>query len=122
MDSTTKELHETIKHYFKPSKDYILCEFIESIKSSGGVYLPNPEKSIGHPIISIGENVEGLKEGEWVILQPGLNVNVMTLFDSKFFYARPYDVVSVVNMDYLKAEKEYKENKVKERKLKIVTN
>lgn len=121
MDATTQLIHEKMAMFFKPTRDNFLCEYIEEIKSAGGVLLPLPQKSMGHPIVAVGPEVTDVKSTDWIILSAH-NVSVFEAFGRKWFFARPYDIYSVVDMKYLQAQEELAKDKAEQSKIKVLTN
>jgi hypothetical protein len=122
MEETTNLAHDLMRQYFKAYEGFILCEYVETVKSSGGVFLASPEKSIGHPIVSVGPKVEDLKEGDWVVLQPNTQINTFNLFERKWFYVRTFDVMSTVDPAYLKADEDFKKNKAVQTKSNLLVS
>ena len=102
--------HEQIAKYFKPKNDQILIEFIDEVKTSGGVLLEKPEKSLAHPIIAVGENVTGCKVGDWIMIDMG-EVGTLKILGKRIALVREYQVAMTVDMSYLLVEKELREAK-----------
>ena len=111
QDQTSVEIHEKMRKFFTPMNDHIVIEFVENLKTSGGVYLPvNSEetKAIAHPVISVGNRVENVAIGDWVSLRP-MNVDIFKMYNRKFALIRDFDVLMKVDMSYIKDEAEYKQ-------------
>lgn len=106
MDATTQQIHDLMQQYFKPTEGNFLCEYIEEVKSAGGVLLPVPTKSMGHPIVAVSEGLNQ-KVGEWVVFNSHFSAQVFEAFGRKWFFARPFDTYCVVDMKYLKAQEDY---------------
>lgn len=118
MDVQQKEVHEKMRKHFTPMNGHILIEYVRNLKTSGGVYLPTgaeETKSIAHPVVALpaqstpGSVVENLEVGDWVALQ-GRQIDVFKMYDRDWAIVRDFDVMLKVDMNYIKDEKEYKEN------------
>ena len=108
-------LHEKMRKHFTPLNGYILIEYVRNLKSSGGIYIPTGSeetKSIAHPVVAlptnISENIAELKLGDWVALQ-GKQLDVFRMYDKEWAIIRDFDIMMIVDMNYIKDEKEYKE-------------
>jgi co-chaperonin GroES (HSP10) len=109
-------LHEKMRKHFTPLNGYILIEYVRNLKTSGGVYLPTgaeETKSIAHPVVAtsskLSEAIAELKVGDWVALQ-GRQLDVFKMYDKEWAIIRDFDIMMIVDMNYIKDEKEYKEN------------
>lgn len=121
MDATTQLIHEMMNKYFTPTEGNFLCEYIEEVKSAGGVLLPVPTKSMGHPIVAVSEGLVQ-KVGDWVVFNSHFSAQVFEAFGRKWFFARPFDTYCTVDMAYLKAQEDYF-NSIKETsKSKLLAN
>jgi co-chaperonin GroES (HSP10) len=107
---STEITHDTLREYFVPKNNSIMIEFIETVKTAGGVLLPTPEKSIAYQVIATGPKVdpEVCKPGDWVTLG-NVEVGYLKLLNAKVSLVKDYDVLMVVNMDYLAIEMKLKE-------------
>jgi co-chaperonin GroES (HSP10) len=108
-------LHEKMRKHFTPLNGFILIEYVRNLKTSGGVYLPTgaeETKSIAHPVVAVSsklsEAIAELKVGDWVALQ-GRQIDVFKMYDKEWAIIRDFDIMMVVDMNYIKDEKEYKE-------------
>jgi co-chaperonin GroES (HSP10) len=111
QDQVTVEIHEKMRKHFTPMSDHMLIEFVENLKTSGGIFLPvssEETKSIAHPVISTGDKVQGIEIGDWVSLRP-MNVDIFKMYNRKFALIRDFDVLMKVDMNYIKDELEYKQ-------------
>ena len=118
MDVQQKEVHEKMRKHFTPMNGHILIEYVRNLKTSGGVYIPTGSeetKSIAHPVVALpaqitpGSVIEALELGDWVALQ-GRQIDVFKMYDRDWAIIRDFDVMLKVDMNYIKDEKEYKEN------------
>lgn len=106
----TAEIHEKMRKHFTPLNDYILIEYVENLKTSGGIYLPvNSEetKSIAHPVVAISEGCK-VKPGDWVALR-AMNLDIFKMYGRKFAIIKDFDIMMTVDMGYIKEESEYKQ-------------
>jgi co-chaperonin GroES (HSP10) len=108
-------LHEKMRKHFTPLNGFILIEYVRNLKTSGGVYLPTgaeETKSIAHPVVALpsklSESIAELKVGDWVALQ-GRQIDVFKMYDKEWAIIRDFDIMMIVDMNYIKDEKEYKE-------------
>lgn len=108
-------LHEKMRKHFTPLNGFILIEYVRNLKTSGGVYLPTgaeETKSIAHPVVALpsklSESIAELKVGNWVALQ-GRQIDVFKMYDKEWAIIRDFDIMMIVDMNYIKDEKEYKE-------------
>ena len=108
-------LHEKMRKHFTPLNGYILIEYVRNLKTSGGVYLPTgaeETKSIAHPVVALpsklSDAIAELKVGDWVALQ-GRQIDVFKMYDKEWAIIRDFDIMMIVDMNYIKDEKEYKE-------------
>jgi hypothetical protein len=104
--------HETIAKYFNPKGDIVLIEFMDEVKSTGGVLLEKPEKSLAHPVIAKGENVTKCNVGDWVMVDVD-QVGTMKILGKRIAIVKDYQVAMVVDMNYLLKETELREYKRK---------
>jgi len=107
----TQEIHEKMHKHFKLVNDYILIEYVENLKTSGGIFLPvNSEetKSIAHPVISVSEGSK-VKPGDWVALR-SMNLDIFKMYGRKFAIIKDFDIMMTVDMNYIKDEAQYKQN------------
>lgn len=114
MDATTNLVHEKMAKYFSPIDNYFLCEFIEDLKTEGGIILPEgaDNRSIGHPVIAVGSKVEEIEVGDWIIPST-TQLSTFTAYGKRWFFARLYDIFGTVDMNYRKDEHEYKQSLIK---------
>lgn len=107
---STEITHDTLRQYFTPKNNSIMIEFIETVKTAGGVLLPTPEKSIAYQVIATGPKVdpEICKPGDWVVLG-NVEVGYIKLLNAKVSLVKDYDVLMVVDMEYLALEVKLKE-------------
>jgi co-chaperonin GroES (HSP10) len=117
LDKETLEIHEKMRKHFTPLNGHILIEFVENLKTSGGLYLPpssEETKSIAHPIVQLpannvaGSSIETLKVGDWISLR-SMQVDIFKMYGRKFAIIRDFDVMLKVDMNYVKDELSYKE-------------
>jgi co-chaperonin GroES (HSP10) len=111
QDQASVEIHEKMRKYFTPLSDHIIIEFVENLKTSGGVFLPSGSeetKAIAHPVITKGSRVEGIEIGDWVSLRP-MNVDIFKMYNRKFAIIRDFDVLMKVDMGYIKDEADFKQ-------------
>jgi co-chaperonin GroES (HSP10) len=108
-------LHEKMRKHFTPLNGFILIEYVRNLKTSGGVYLPagsEETKAIAHPVVALSsklsEAIAELKVGDWVALQ-GRQIDVFKMYDKEWAIIRDFDIMMIVDMNYIKDEKEYKE-------------
>ena len=107
----TQEIHAKMHKHFKLVNDYILIEYVENLKTSGGIFLPvNSEetKSIAHPVISVSEGSK-VKPGDWVALR-SMNLDIFKMYGRKFAIIKDFDIMMTVDMNYIKDEAQYKQN------------
>lgn len=108
----TKEIHEKMRKHFKPLNDYILIEFVENLKTSGGIYLPpssEETKAIAHPIIAVADSVGNkVKPGDWVSLR-AMNLDIFKMYGRKFALIKDFDIMLVVDMGYILDEAQFKQ-------------
>ena len=112
----TQEIHEKMRKHFTPLNGHVLIEFVENLKTSGGVYLPassEETKSIAHPIVQIpkgitpGSCIEHIEVGDWVALR-SMQLDVFKMYGRKFAIVRDFDIMMRVDMEYVKDEADYK--------------
>lgn len=109
LDNDTLVIHEKMRKHFTPLNGHILIEFVENLKTSGGVYLPvNSEetKSIAHPVVATGTDL--VKPGDWVSLSD-MQLQVFKMYNRKFAIIRDFSILMKVDMEYIKDEANYKE-------------
>lgn len=107
---STEITHDTLRKYFTPKNNSIMIEFIENVKTAGGVLLPTPEKSIAYQVIATGSKVdpEICKPGDWITLG-NQEISYIKLLNTKVSMVKDYDVLMVVDMEYLALEMKLKE-------------
>lgn len=112
----TELIHEKMAKYFKPTGGQILIEYARNLKTSGGVFLPtgsSSTKAMAHPVIAVGPDEKKVKPGDWVALR-NATLDVFPMYDREFSVIRgDFEVMLVVDMNYMKDEAAYKEAKNK---------
>lgn len=112
----TIEIHEKMRKHFTPLNGHVLIEFVENLKTSGGIYLPvdsEETKSIAHPIVQLPANIDitsalsALNVGDWISLR-SMNVDIFKMYGRKFSIIRDFDIMMKVDMNYVKDEIDYK--------------
>ena len=109
LDDDTRAIHEKMRRHFTPLNGHIIIEFVENLKTSGGVYLPvNSEetKSIAHPVVATGTDL--VKPGDWVSLSD-MQLQVFKMYNRKFSIVRDFNILMKVDMEYIKDEANFKE-------------
>jgi len=109
LDNDTSVIHEKMRKHFTPLNGHVLIEFVENLKTSGGIYLPvssEETKSIAHPVVATGTDL--VKPGEWVSLSD-MQVQVFKMYNRKFAIIRDFSILMKVDMEYIKDEANYKE-------------
>jgi co-chaperonin GroES (HSP10) len=108
-------LHEKMRKHFTPLNGFILIEYVRNLKTSGGLYIPaasEETKAIAHPVVALSpktsDAIAHLKVGDWVALQ-GRQIDVFKMYDKEWAIIRDFDIMMIVDMNYIKDEKEYKE-------------
>lgn len=116
LDKETLEIHEKMRKHFTMLNGHILIEYVENLKTSGGIYLPpssEETKSIAHPVVQLAENnalgscIENIQTGDWVSLK-SMNIDVFKMYGRKFAIIRDFDIMMKVDMNYVKDENEYR--------------
>lgn len=102
--------HEQIAKYFNPKGDMILIEFTDEVKTSGGVLLEKPERSLAHPVIAVGEGVSRCAVGDWVMIDVP-EVGTLKVLGKRIALVRDYQISMVVDMSYILIEKQIREAK-----------
>lgn len=116
LDKETLEIHEKMRKHFTPLNGYIIIEYVENLKTAGGVYLPHGSeetKAIAHPIVQTPKDpdnkfIDTLHPGDWVSLR-AMQVDVFKMYGRKFAMVRDFDIMMKVDMSYIKDEALYKE-------------
>ena len=120
LDAESIAVHEKMRSFFAPVDDLVMIEFVENIKTAGGVFLAKEEKSIMHPIVAVGPQSE-YKAGEFVMFK-NFNLDVFECFGRKWSIVDKFKIASKVIPTYILEEQKYKEEveKVKLAKLEEV--
>lgn len=118
LDADTASLHETMRKYFTPGDDLILIEYVENLKTAGGVYLAKEQKSMMHPIVAVGENVKRYVSGEFIMFK-NIDLDVFECFGRKWSIVEVYKIACKVVPTYIIEEQKYNQEaeKVKLAKL-----
>lgn len=112
----TVEIHEKMRKHFTPLNGHVLIEFVENLKTSGGVYLPvdsEETKSIAHPIVQLPKDIDissalsALEIGDWISLR-SMHVDIFKMYGRKFAIIRDFDIMMKVDMNYVKDEMDYR--------------
>lgn len=101
LDPETQGIHDEMRKYFFPDNDLILIEYVENVKTAGGVFLAKSEKSMCHPIVAVGDNLKDkYKNGEFLMFK-NVNIDVFECFGRKFSVIETYKVGAKVIPTYI---------------------
>ena len=119
LDKESRAIHDEMREFFKPIQNCILVEYVENLKSAGGIFLTNAEKSIGFPVVAVGEDVKQITAGDWVMFK-NIKIDVFEFFGRKWAVAELYQIASVINPMGILRDGEFKTNmnKSKEEEIK----
>lgn len=117
LDAETALVHEKMRMYFMPVDDLVMIEYIENIKTAGGVFLAKEEKSIMHPIVAVGPESE-YKAGEFVMFK-NINVDVFECFGRKWSIVEKYKIATKVIPTFIIEDQKYKEETEKAKLAKL---
>ena len=107
LDAESKKIHDEMREYFQPIQNCVLVEYVENLKSAGGIFLPNAEKSIGFPVVAVGEEIKNITAGDWVMFKD-IKISVFEFFGRKWAIVELYQVASVMNPMAIIKDGEYK--------------
>lgn len=95
-----KEFKKSLSSCIKPTRNQIFVELFEEAEEYGnGIYKPaNQIETEPFAIaVSVSDRVEGIKEGDLILMRVGVSADVFKLRGKKYAMITDYDIVAVID-------------------------